>query len=414
MRKMTLRDVDPEGKRVLVRVDFNVPLDPGGKIADDTRIQAALPTIRSLIQKGARTILMSHLGRPKGKRRAEDSLAPVAKRLSELLGRPVPLAEDCVGEPAEKLVAGMKPGDVVLLENLRFHAEEEANDPAFARRLAALGDLYVNDAFGTAHRAHASTAGVPGLLKTAVAGLLMEKELEYLGRALTDPKRPFYAVLGGAKVSGKLQVIEHLLGRVDGLWIGGGMACTFLKARGLEVGDSLVEPDLIETARRTMEAARTRGVGLHLPVDGVIVEKVEAGAPSRVVAVEAIPPGWRMVDIGPRTSEAFARDLADAGTVVWNGPMGVFEIDAFARGTEAVARALAEAGARGTVTVVGGGDSAAAVARLGLESRMSHVSTGGGASLEFLEGRELPGVAALADRAEGGPEELRLERGAAR
>jgi phosphoglycerate kinase len=398
MAKMTVRDVDLKDKRVLVRVDFNVPLDKSGKITDDTRIRASLPTIRYIREQGGKAILMSHLGRPKGKRAPEFSLKPVGERLGELLGIPVPLAADCVGKEVEDQASNLKPGGVLLLENLRFHPEEEANDPAFAKRLASLGDVYVNDAFGTAHRAHASTAGVTAFVPVSVAGFLMEKEIQYLSGALESPKRPFLAILGGAKVSGKLEVVQNLLGRVDVLVIGGGMACTFLKSQGLEVGESLVEDDLLDVARETLEDAGRKGISLLLPVDAVIAEKVEAGAPTKVVSVDAIPPGWRMLDIGPKTIGRFEEAVSGAMTVVWNGPMGVFEIADFSKGTEAVAKAVAALSGR--TTIVGGGDSVAAVNRMGLESRISHVSTGGGASLEFLEGKTLPGVEALSERQE--------------
>jgi 3-phosphoglycerate kinase len=396
MKKLTIRDVDFADKRVLVRVDFNVPLDEAGTITDDTRIRRSLPTIQHILEKGGKAVLMSHLGRPKGKKVPEMSLKPVALRLGELLGQEVLLAEDCVGKAAESAVGGMDPGSVVLLENLRFHKEETDNDGEFARQLSTLGDVYVNDAFGTAHRAHASTAGITDHIPVAVAGFLMEKEIEFLGQAVGDPKRPFFAILGGAKVSGKLEVVQNLLGRVDGLLIGGGMACTFLKARGLEIGDSLVEEDLLDVARETMAEAEKRKVSFLLPVDGVITREIEAGTEKRMVSVEEIPAGWRMVDIGPETAKRFSESLGDAGTVVWNGPMGVFEIPDFAAGTEAIARTLAEL--RGATTIIGGGDSVAAVNRLGLEEKLSHVSTGGGASLEFLEGKTLPGIAALSDR----------------
>jgi phosphoglycerate kinase len=390
MPKKTVRDVDVGGRRVLVRVDFNVPLESGA-VRDDTRIRAALPTIRHLVNAGARTILCSHLGRPKGEPDPAYSLAPVGARLGELLGRPVRMAPDCVGEAVERLVAGLGAGDVLLLENLRFHPEEEENEPRFARALASLADLYVDDAFGSAHRAHASTAGVARHVP-AVAGFLLEKELAFLGRALTDPGRPFIAILGGAKVSDKIAVIENLLGKVDALLVGGGMANTFLKAQGRAVGASLVEDDKIDVARRLLA---TGGDRLVLPVDAIVAERVEAGAERRTVGTDAVPAGWRILDIGPRTVEDFSRRLKGARTVVWNGPVGVFEVEPFAAGTVAIARALAALG--DATTIVGGGDSAAAVERAGVTPRITHVSTGGGAALEFLEGRELPGVAVLAD-----------------
>ncbi|MFQ6057717.1 MAG: phosphoglycerate kinase [Anaerolineae bacterium] len=389
MRKKTIRDLDVEGKRVLVRVDFNVPLAEH-KVADDTRIVATLPTIRYLLDHGAALILMSHLGRPKGKVVPEMRMDPVAERLRELLGQPVKKLDDCVGPQVEAAVKAMKPGEVLLLENLRFHAAEERNDPRFARQLASLADIYVNDAFGTAHRAHASTEGVAHYLP-AVAGFLMEKELAFLGQALVAPEHPFIALLGGAKVSDKMGVIENLLPRVEALLIGGGMANTFLKARGYEVGQSLVEDDRLEEARGLLAEA---GGKLVLPVDVVVAEEFSAQAQWRVVDAGEVPPQWRIMDIGPRTVAFFKEKLAEARTVVWNGPLGVFEFAPFAQGTFAIARALAELKA---TTIIGGGDSAAAVERAGVADRMTHISTGGGASLEFLEGKELPGVAALQD-----------------
>jgi phosphoglycerate kinase len=391
MDKKTVRDLDFAGKRALVRVDFNVPLD-GGKVTDDTRIRASLPTIQYLIDKGAKVILMSHLGRPKGKPKPEFSLGPAAMRLGELLGQPVMLAMDCVGPVAESAVNMLKPGDVLLLENLRFHAEEEANDPGFAQKLAALGDIYVNDAFGSAHRAHASTEGVAHYLPAA-GGFLMERELAYLGRALENPRRPFVAILGGAKVSDKIKVIDNLLGKVDRLLIGGGMANTFLKAQGLAVGDSLVEDESLDIAKQLMARG---GDKLVLPTDAVVADAFDPNAKSRVVAVKAVPAGWRILDIGPDTVKRFKAALVGARTVVWNGPMGVFEFPRFAEGTRAIAKALAELS--DATTVIGGGDSAAAVEQAGLADRMTHISTGGGASLEFLEGQVLPGVAALMDK----------------
>ncbi len=394
--KQTVRNVEVQGRRVLVRVDFNVPLEDG-RITDDRRIREALPTIRYLIDRGAKIILCSHLGRPKGKVDPALRLDPVAGRLSELLGRPVRKTVDVVGADARAAVAAAQPGDVVLLENLRFHAAEEENDPQFARDLAALADLYVNDAFGSAHRAHASTVGVADHLP-AVAGFLMEKELTYLGAMLETPGRPFVAILGGKKISDKIPVIQHLLTKADTLLLGGAMSYTFLKAHGLETGKSLVEPEMIDLARELMEEARRREVGFELPNDVVVASAPEAGAAHRVVPIEQIPSDWLGVDIGPMTRARFATVIRDAGTVVWNGPMGIFEVDAFAEGTRAVARAMAEA--RG-VTIVGGGDTAAAVDEAGLAGRMTHISTGGGASLEFLEGKVLPGVAALDDAPAG-------------
>jgi len=390
--KLTVRDVDLRGKRVLTRVDFNVPLKDG-RVTDDTRIAAALPTVRYLREARARTILMSHLGRPKGKPDPAQSLRPVAARLEELLGAPVRFAADCVGAPAEEAAAALPEGGVLLLENLRFHAEEEKNDDAFARLLARLGDLYVNDAFGSAHRAHASTEGVTRHLRPSVAGFLMEKELDYLGRVLADPSRPFLAVLGGAKISGKIDVIQNLLPRVDRLLIGGAMMFTFLRAQGKETGGSLVEEDRVEMARTLL--AGEHAAKILLPADVRVSAGVDGADPGRVVAAGSIPPGLTGVDVGPATVQAYAEILHRARTVVWNGPMGIFEVEPFAAGTLGVAQALAEATRAGAVTVVGGGDSAAALARLGLEEAVSHVSTGGGASLEYLEGKELPGVAAL-------------------
>jgi phosphoglycerate kinase len=394
--KRTIRDLDLAGKRIFIRVDFNVPIK-NGAITDDTRIRASLPTIKYALEKvgGGAVILASHLGRPKGKPDAQFSLKPVADRLAQLLGKPVVFAGDCVGEPARAAVERAK-GGVVLLENLRFRGEEEKNDPAFAARLAELADVYVNDAFGSAHRAHASTEGMVRLVPQAAAGLLMASEVEHLGGALDSPKRPFVAILGGAKVSGKLEVIQNLVGKVDALLIGGAMAYTFLKARGLAVGTSLVEDELLETAREVERQAKARHLRLELPVDHVVADKPEAGAACQTIDVTDAAIGQRMgVDIGPKTIARYREVIAGAQTVVWNGPMGIFEIDAFAAGTIAIAKALAEC--RGT-TIVGGGDSIAAVAKAGVSEKMTHISTGGGASLEFLGGLTLPGVAALPDR----------------
>ncbi|HDN79718.1 MAG TPA: phosphoglycerate kinase [Chloroflexi bacterium] len=390
MRKKTIRDVDVKGKRVLVRVDFNVPL-ADGKVADDRRIRAALPTIQYLLDHGAAVILMSHLGRPKGKVVPELRMDPVAERLSQLLGQPVRKLDDCIGPEVEAAVRAMKPGDVILLENTRFHPEERKNDPEFARKLASLADLFVNDAFGTAHRAHASTVGVARYLP-AVAGFLMERELRFLGQALESPERPFVALLGGAKISDKIGVIRNLLSKVDALLIGGGMANTFFKAQGYKVGDSLVEDEAIDTAKGLLDEA---GDKLILPVDVVIADKVAPDAAVKTIKVGDVPAGWRILDIGPETVEFFKGKLQGARTVVWNGPMGVFEVEPFAKGTFAIAEALAEL--EGATVIVGGGDSAAAVEKAGVADRITHVSTGGGASLEFLEGKELPGVAALED-----------------
>ncbi len=388
--KRTIRDIDWAGKRAIVRADFNVPLD-GDRITDDTRITAALPTIRALREAGAVVVLMSHLGRPKGKRDERYSLAPVARRLSELLKIEVPLLPDCVGPEIEAAVGRLKPGDVALLENLRFHAEEEANDAGFARGLAALGDVYVDDAFGSAHRAHASTEGIAHHLP-AVAGLLMERELSALGRVLGDPARPFVTILGGAKVSDKIGVIEHLLDKVDALLIGGGMANTFLAAQGHPVGKSLQEADKAALARQLLDRARERGVTIALPTDVVVAAAMTAEAPRRTISADAVPDDLAIFDIGPETVARYAAIIAGARTIVWNGPMGVFEVAPFAAGTRAIAGAVADADA---FSIVGGGDSVAAIEESGVADRISHVSTGGGASLEFLEGKELPGVAAL-------------------
>lgn len=391
MPLMTVRDIDVKGKRVFVRVDFNVPLE-NGQITDDTRIRAALPTIQHLIENGAVVILASHLGRPKGKRTEEFSLAPCAARLEQLLGRPVVYASDCIGEEVEALIAKQEPGSVVLLENLRFYSEEEKNDPGFAAKLARLGEIYVNDAFGTAHRAHASTRGMAELMPVRVAGFLMQKEVDIMGKALSNPDRPFVAIIGGAKVSDKIMVIENLLNKVDTLIIGGGMANTFLRAKGYATGKSLVEEDKVETARELL----AKGEGkILLPSDLVVADAFKADANHKVVSVDAIPEDWMALDIGPETAKAFANAIKGAMTVVWNGPMGVFEMEAFARGTFAVAQAMADSQG---CTIVGGGDSVAAVEAAGLADKMTHVSTGGGASLEFLEGRELPGVTCLATK----------------
>ncbi len=394
MNKKTIEDINVTGKKVLVRVDFNVPLDGDRNITDDNRIRAALPTIQYLMKQNAKVILCSHLGRPKGEFNMKFSLAPAAQRLSELLNKEVVLAKDVIGESAKEAVAQMKEGDVVLLENVRFHKEEEKNDPDFARALADLAELYVNDAFGTAHRAHASTAGVAAYLPAA-AGYLIGKELDVMGKALDNPEKPFVAILGGAKVSDKIGVIRNLIEKVDILIIGGGMAYTFLKAKGYEIGKSLLEEDKIELAKELMAKAEEKGVKLLLPVDTVVAREFSADAEHKTVPSNQIPADWQGLDIGPETREAFGKEIRQAKTVVWNGPMGVFEFPAFAAGTKAIAQAMGECNG---VTIIGGGDSAAAVEQLGFADKMTHISTGGGASLEFLEGLELPGVAALNDK----------------
>ncbi len=392
MNKKTVKDVDVKGKRVLVRVDFNVPME-NGQVTDDRRIRAALPTIQYLLDQGASVILMSHLGRPKDGPDPKFAMDPVAARLGELLNKPVKKLNDCVGPEVEAAVKAMQPGDVTLLENTRFHPEEKKNDPAFAAQLAALGDVYVDDAFGSAHRAHASTAGVTETLRPAVAGFLLEKELEYLGGALANPTPPFLAIMGGAKISDKVAVIENLLVKVDSLLIGGGMANTFFVAQGHNVGNSLVEDEAIETAKKLLAEHADK---LVLPVDCVVASEFKADAEAKVVPVDEVPDDSMILDIGPATIAHFSNRLAAAKTVVWNGPMGVFEFPRFAEGTYAIARALASLS--GATTIIGGGDSAAAVEQSGLADKMSHISTGGGASLEFLEGKTLPGVAALDDQ----------------
>ena len=395
MNKKTLEDVPVSGKKVLVRVDFNVPLDKEHNITDDTRIRAALPTIRYLLDHNAKVILMSHLGRPKGTGFEPDfSMAPVAKRLSELLGMEVHAAEDVIGDSAKSLTGNIQEGEVVLLENLRFHKEEKKNDPGFAKELAGFGEVYINDAFGTAHRAHASTEGVAHYLPAA-AGYLMKKELDILGAALDNPEHPFVAILGGAKVSDKIGVIRNLINKVDTLIIGGGMAYTFFRAMGYEIGKSLLEEDKVALAKELMQEAKDKNVKLLLPSDTVIAEEFSNDAKNRVVSSDAIPAGWQGLDIGPASGKEFGREIEKAKLVVWNGPMGVFEMPAFAKGTEAIADAMSRCD--GT-TIIGGGDSAAAVKKLGYGDKMTHISTGGGASLEFLEGKELPGVAALNDK----------------
>ena len=397
MAKKTIENLtaaDLQGKCVFVRCDFNVPVDEKRAITDDTRIRAALPTIQSLTSKGAKVILASHFGRPKG---VDEKLRldPIAKRLSELLGKTVVKTNDCIGDDVAEKVGAMANGDVLLLENVRFYPEEEKNDPEFAKKLASVADLYVNDAFGTAHRAHASTEGVTKYLSPSVAGLLVEKELKFLQEAIENPKRPLAAIVGGSKVSSKIGVIETLLDKVDKIFIGGGMVFTFYKARGLAVGSSLVEEDKLELARTLEAKAKAKGVQFLLPTDVVIADKFSAEANTQIVSADAIPDGWMGLDIGPDSIKTFQAALADVKSVIWNGPMGVFEIDKFAKGTEAIAHTLAELTPKGCTTIIGGGDSVAAVEKVGLASQMSHISTGGGASLELLEGKVLPGIAAL-------------------
>ena len=397
MSKKTVNDLsssDLQGKRVLVRADFNVPVDDQGNITDDTRIRAALPTIQNLTSKGAKVILCSHFGRPKG---VDEKLrlTPVAKRLSEVLGQSVVKCDDCIGDEVAAKVGAMTNGDVILLENVRFHPEEEKNDSEFAKKLASIADLYVNDAFGTAHRAHASTEGVTHYLEPSVAGLLVEKELQYLQNAIENPQRPLAAIVGGSKVSSKIGVIDTLLDKVDYLLLGGGMIFTFYKARGLNVGKSLVEEDKLELAKTLEAKAKERGVSLLLPTDVVVADSFSPDANAQTVSIENIPDGWMGLDIGPDSIKVFQDALNQCKSVIWNGPMGVFEFDKFAAGTEAIAHTLAELTPKGTTTIIGGGDSVAAVEKVGLASQMSHISTGGGASLELLEGKELPGIAAL-------------------
>jgi phosphoglycerate kinase len=397
-KKLFVEDLDVSGKRVIVRVDFNVPLKDG-VVESDKRLKESLPTIKYLMGKGAKVILMSHLGRPDGKRVPDMSLAPVAKALSGLLGKDVKFATDCIGEPAKSAVASLANGDVLLLENLRYHAAEEENAPEFAKELAALADVYVNDAFGSAHRAHASTEGITKFVPKAASGYLMKKELDFLGEAVSSPKRPFVAIIGGSKISGKIDVIQNLLPKVDKLILGGGMTYTFMKAQGLEIGKSIVENDKVEYAKRLLAQA---GEKIVLPDDVVISDKFDFKARTvgavKTVAANAIPTDWQGLDIGPASIAKFAQVITGAKTVVWNGPVGVFEIDATAKGTLAVAEALAKATANGATTIIGGGDSASAVKKAGVQSKVSHVSTGGGASLEYLEGKVLPGVAALSEK----------------
>ncbi len=394
LNKKTIEDIDVNGKRVLVRCDFNVPQDEEGNITDDRRIVAALPTIKYLMEHNAKVILCSHLGRPKGEFNMKYSLKPIAKRLSELLGKEVHMADDVIGDSAKSLAASLREGDVMLLENVRFHKEEEANDMAFSKALAELADVYVNDAFGTAHRAHASTEGVAKYLP-AVCGYLIQKEINVMGKALNNPVRPFVAILGGKKVSDKINVITNLIDKVDELLIGGGMAYTFFKAKGYEIGKSICEDDKVELAKELMEKAAHKGVKLLLPIDNVVATEFSNDAESKVVASNEIPEDWEGVDIGPETVKLYGDALKNAKTVIWNGPMGVFEFDKFAVGTNEIAKIL---GGLDAITIIGGGDSAAAIEKGGFADKMTHISTGGGASLEFLEGKELPGIACLLDK----------------
>jgi phosphoglycerate kinase len=397
MDKLFIENIELKGKNVLVRVDFNVPLDENQNITDDRRIQAAIPSIKKIVEEGGKAILMSHLGRPKGERKPEFSLAPVAKRLGELLSMEVKFIDDCIGEKVNSVVAGLKEGEVLLLENVRFYAEETNNDLEFAKKLASVGDVYINDAFGSAHRAHASTEGVTKYIDVCASGYLMKKELDYLGKAIANPKRPFTAILGGAKISGKIDVIQNLLGKVDTLIIGGGMAYTFYKAKGLEIGSSLLEEDKIELAEELLGKFESSTTNVLLPTDVVIAKEFDNDSVSSVVATDKMPADQMGLDIGPDTIATFEKEVLNSKTVVWNGPMGVFEMSNFAKGTNAIANALARVTENGATTVVGGGDSASAIKKAGLSDRVSHVSTGGGASLEFLEGKVLPGVEALND-----------------
>ena len=396
MNKKTMLHIEPHGKKVFVRVDFNVPMDEHQHITNDTRIRATLPTIQHLLNAGAAVILACHVGRPTEAREPQFSTRPIVARLEECLGQPVKWAPDCVGPEAEKAAADLKPGEVLLLENLRYHKAEKKNDPEFAKQLASLADIAVDDAFGVAHRAHASNVGITAHLET-VAGFLMEKEINYIGKTLENPKRPFVAIIGGAKVSDKIGVIENMIDKVDTIIIGGGMAHTFDASKGYPVGDSLVERDKIDLAKELLEKAAKKGVKVVLPVDLVIADKFAADANTKIVDVDKVPDGWQALDSGPKTSEEYVNALKGAKTVIWNGPMGVFEFDAFAKGTEAVARAVAQATKEGAVSIVGGGDSIAALKKTGLSEKISHISTGGGATLELLEGKVLPGIAALAD-----------------
>ncbi|MBM3802088.1 MAG: phosphoglycerate kinase [Acidimicrobiia bacterium] len=395
MAKLSITDMDLQSRRVFIRVDFNLPLDEEGRITNDARIRASTPTIQHALSKGARVLLASHLGRPKGKPNPKMSLKPAAAALGALLGKRVTMASDCVGEEVLKQSNGLRDGDILMLENLRFHPEEEANDPGFSKQLAALCDVYVNDAFGTAHRAHASTAGMIPFVSQAGAGLLMQKELAYLGKAIANPDRPYVAIIGGAKVSDKIEVIDNLLNVVDALLIGGGMAYTFLAAEEYEVGKSLVEPDKVALAESLLKKAQERGVKLQLPVDHVVASQFDAAADSKITSIQETPMEWMGLDIGPDTVSRFKAQIAGAKTILWNGPLGVFEMEKFAHGTLAIAHAVAESSA---TSIIGGGDSIAAVTKAGVADKISHISTGGGASLEFLGGAKLPGVEALNDR----------------
>jgi len=397
MKKLSVQDIDLSGRRVLMRVDFNVPMDSGGTITDDNRIRASLATIEYIVSRGGKPVLMSHLGRPKGERNDSYSLRPVADHLGKLTSTPILFADDCVGPAAREVVDALQPGQVALLENVRFHGEETENDPEFSRQLSELGDVYVNDAFGTAHRAHASTVGVTQHFESRASGLLMDRELENLGALLSDPRRPFVAVLGGAKVSGKIEIIDNLIDRVDTILVGGGMAFTFFKVHGIDVGSSLVEDELLDTVRSITERARSSTTQLLLPQDLIVANRFANDAQRREVLVTDIPEGWQGLDIGPKTARLFGEQIEGAKTVFWNGPMGVFEMRNFARGTRSLARYMGKATEAGARTVVGGGDSVAALRQLDLDRQVTHVSTGGGASLEFLAGKQLPGVEALSD-----------------
>jgi len=395
MKKLTIDNVELKNKRIVVRVDFNVPLDENLNVTDDNRIVESLPTIKKIVADGGKAILMSHLGRPKGKVNPKYSLKPVADRLAQLLDQEVKFAPDCIGEEVEKLANGMKSGEVLLLENLRFHTEEEANDPAFAEKLSKVADIYVNDAFGSAHRAHASTEGITKFVKSAVSGYLMQKELDYLGSALSAPVRPYCAILGGAKISGKIDVINNIIDKVDTLIIGGGMAYTFFKAMGYEIGTSLLEAEKVDLAKELLEKIKSKGLNFLLPVDVRVTSEFSNESPAETVQVDKMPSDKMGLDIGPETIKLFSEAIKKSKTVVWNGPMGVFEFDNYALGTDAISKALVDATVAGCITVVGGGDSAAAIAKAGLKEKVTHVSTGGGASLEFLEGKVLPGVDVL-------------------